>query len=208
MQTTVRAATRPSFTRGWDRASRSCLASSIRTATPRRVPLGGGWPGGTGRMPSRMWSSDAPPRTEMLSSADADSPPFYHFAVGTLSPARAFGTAVAVAVLLAAGCASAPNAPPAIASHTNSPPPGPALLVRRDLAERLIIPLAQVRIIRIEDRVWPDSCLGLPSPELCARQRTSGFRVTLDALGGRYVYHTDRGTSFRYAGPGDTPQRP
>jgi hypothetical protein len=84
----------------------------------------------------------------------------------------------------------------------------PVELVRRDLATRLGIASDSIEITRVEQTLWPDKCLGLPAPELCAPGNTPGYRITLWALGQNYIYHTDRNETFRFAGPGDVPRRP
>lgn len=84
----------------------------------------------------------------------------------------------------------------------------PVQLVRQDLAERLGVAFNSIEVVQVEDVVWPDTCLGLPAPELCARGETPGFRATLVALGQEYTYHTDKSETFRFAGPGDVPKRP
>jgi hypothetical protein len=86
--------------------------------------------------------------------------------------------------------------------------PRPVELVRQDLAEHLGIPIDDVHVVEIKEVIWPDTCLGLPAPELCAPGETPGYQVTLLALGQEYVYHTDKNETFRYAGPGDVPRPP
>lgn len=95
---------------------------------------------------------------------------------------------------------------------TTTPPqptvPRPVELARQNLAERLAVGPDSIDIAEVEEVVWPDTCLGLPAPELCAPGDTPGYQVTLRALGQDYRYHTDEGETFRYAGPGDAPSRP
>ena len=81
-------------------------------------------------------------------------------------------------------------------------------LVRQDLATRLAITPDSIEVTRVEETVWPDTCLGLPAPEICAPGKTPGYRVNLRAFGQNYHYHTDRNETFRFAGPGDAPRRP
>jgi hypothetical protein len=76
----------------------------------------------------------------------------------------------------------------------------PTQTVRRDLGSRLRIPVAQIHVVRVERRIWPDGCLGLPSPEFCAPRPTPGFRITLAAGEERYRYRTNRSGGFRFAG--------
>ncbi len=85
--------------------------------------------------------------------------------------------------------------------------PRPVELVRQDLAEQLDIASSDIEVVQVKTMVWPDTCLGLPAPELCARGETRGFQVILRALGQEYRYHTDRDETFRFAGPGDAPSQ-
>ena len=84
-----------------------------------------------------------------------------------------------------------------------SPPtlPQPVELVREDLAIQLGIAPDDIELVTLEEVIWPDTCLGLPAPELCAPGETPGYRVTLVAQGQEYTYHTDKGDTFRSAGP-------
>jgi hypothetical protein len=102
---------------------------------------------------------------------------------------------VAAAVVL--GAASPAAGVPSVAPTSL---PLPVRIVRRDLAARLEIPVSRVRVVRTEARVWPDGCLGLPSPEFCAPRPTPGFLVTLAARCDRYRYRTDRHSAFRFVG--------
>lgn len=86
--------------------------------------------------------------------------------------------------------------------------PHPVKLVRQDLAERLRVASSSIEVVQMKEVVWPDTCLGLPAPELCAPGETPGYQVILRVLKQEYRYHTDRGETFRFAGPGDVPQRP
>jgi hypothetical protein len=81
-------------------------------------------------------------------------------------------------------------------------------LVRQYLAEQLGVAPSSIEVAAVEETVWPDSCLGLPAPELCALGETSGYRIIFRALGQEYVYRTNKGEGFRFEGPGDEPRRP
>jgi glucose/arabinose dehydrogenase len=73
---------------------------------------------------------------------------------------------------------------------------------RRDLAERLDVPVESVLAVSLTARQWPDSCLGAAEPgEACAQVITPGYQVTLRAADvlGTYTYHTDEGTNARFA---------
>jgi hypothetical protein len=99
-----------------------------------------------------------------------------------------------------------------VASTSSSPSgndlPRPVDVVRRHLAQSLNIEPSEITVDAVEETVWPDTCLGLPAPELCVPGSTPGFQIKLKALGQEYTYHTDEVETFRYAGPGDVPQRP
>jgi hypothetical protein len=50
-----------------------------------------------------------------------------------------------------------------------------------------------VTLVASEATEWPDSGLGCPSPDaLYLTVITPGYRITLEAEGQTYVYHTDR----------------
>jgi hypothetical protein len=60
------------------------------------------------------------------------------------------------------------------------------------LARRLGVPGQDISITQVEERQWPDACLGLPEPgELCAQVITPGFAVTLRHAGTTYLYRTN-----------------
>jgi hypothetical protein len=85
--------------------------------------------------------------------------------------------------------------------------PKPVGLARKELAAYLRVPVDRVEIVKVEAALWPNTCLGLPAPELCAPGETPGYQIVLRALGKEFRYHSDRGESIRFAGPGDIPQR-
>jgi hypothetical protein len=66
---------------------------------------------------------------------------------------------------------------------------------RRDLASRLGLSVADIRVVSVEAVDWPDSSLGCPEPgKMYLQVITPGYRVVLQAGGETYTYHTDRGT--------------
>ena len=68
-------------------------------------------------------------------------------------------------------------------------------LARKDLAERLAVPIEEIRIRSVEMVRWPDSCLGIPTAgQACALVITPGFRIGLQHDNTIFVYHTDTGT--------------
>ncbi len=70
--------------------------------------------------------------------------------------------------------------------------PPAALNVRQALAQQLGIAPTEISVLEAEEVEWRDACLGAASPEvMCAAVITPGYRLVLEANGGRYVYHTD-----------------
>lgn len=98
--------------------------------------------------------------------------------------------------------------PPTIPVPDQSALAGPVRLVQADLAARLRASPDAIGVREVTKVRWPDTCLGLPAPELCAPGETPGYRITLEAFGATYTYHTDLHDTFRFAGPGDQPTRP
>lgn len=65
-------------------------------------------------------------------------------------------------------------------------------LAVRDLALRLDLDPAQIQILAVESVEWPDAGLGCPLPGMnYAQVITPGYRITLEAAGKTYVYHTN-----------------
>jgi hypothetical protein len=81
-------------------------------------------------------------------------------------------------------------------------------LVRQYLAEQLGVEPQSIEVVAMEEVIWPDRCLGLPAPELCAQEETPGYRITFRVLGQEYIYRTNKEEGFRFEGPGDEPRRP
>jgi hypothetical protein len=97
--------------------------------------------------------------------------------------------------LCSSGCALLrdviePDAPP---TPTITPMPTNGVTVaQRVLAQQLGIPVTDVVVISAETAEWPDSCLGLQvEDQRCAQVITPGYRVTLEAQGSRYLFHTN-----------------
>ncbi|MBM3123509.1 MAG: hypothetical protein FJZ87_00380 [Chloroflexi bacterium] len=78
-----------------------------------------------------------------------------------------------------------------------------ANIVSREIAQKAITDLAgylnmdrdQIRIADTQPVDWPDASLGCPQPEVMYVQViTPGYRILLEAKGGKYPYHTDTGS--------------
>lgn len=75
-------------------------------------------------------------------------------------------------------------------------PRGSETLIARakeDLVQRLgLSTVADVRLVSVEARDWPDTSLGCPQEGfMYAQVITPGFRIILEAGGERYEYHSD-----------------
>jgi hypothetical protein len=66
-----------------------------------------------------------------------------------------------------------------------------ARLAREDLARRLGVPTAAVKIRRVKWATWPDASLGCPAPNTTyAQVETEGLLVELEVAGRTHEYHT------------------
>ena len=71
--------------------------------------------------------------------------------------------------------------------------PDAALSARETLAQQLEADPADIAIVSAEPVEWPDSCLGVQvAGTMCLQVITPGYRVTLEAGGEQYVFHTDQ----------------
>jgi len=66
-----------------------------------------------------------------------------------------------------------------------------------DLAGRLNLPPEQIRVVQVQERMWPDSSLGCPQPgEMYLQVITPGYQILLEAGGRQYDYHTGSQARF------------
>ena len=64
--------------------------------------------------------------------------------------------------------------------------------VSQDLARRLNLDISEVITAGIENKEWPDSSMDCPAPGMnYLSVITPGFKITLEASGTLYTYHTD-----------------
>jgi hypothetical protein len=78
--------------------------------------------------------------------------------------------------------------------------------VSQDLAQRLNIDISAITPITAEEREWPDSSLGCPSPDMAYLDViTPGYQIILEASGKSYAYHTDTQDKFVLCGDNDQP---
>lgn len=66
-----------------------------------------------------------------------------------------------------------------------------------DAAGRLGVPAAQVQVVSVESREWPDASLGCPKPGgFYAQVITPGYLIVVGAAGQQLEYHTDTAGHF------------
>ena len=72
-------------------------------------------------------------------------------------------------------------------------------LAKKDLSERLKIPVENIQLVKEEAVEWPDTSLGYPEKGMMyAQVITPGFKIILKAGDKSYEYHSDY---KRVAGP-------
>jgi hypothetical protein len=72
------------------------------------------------------------------------------------------------------------------------------VLVKKDLAQRLKVPVDQLKLVRASDRTWSDANLGCSARKgLVEPIPIQGFAFTFTYGGKQYVYHSDREGHFR-----------
>jgi len=78
-------------------------------------------------------------------------------------------------------------------------PPEIMVEIQNQISEVLGVSLDQIQIETVEQREWPDSCLGLGGPEeSCAQVMTPGWLVVFSIDGQEYRFRADEaGTTIR-----------
>lgn len=65
-------------------------------------------------------------------------------------------------------------------------------LVKKSLASKLGVPVADINVISVDKVTWPDTSLGCPLKGVLYTQvLTPGYAINLEAGGKPYIYHTD-----------------
>jgi len=96
-----------------------------------------------------------------------------------------------------------PTASPTTAAPTATPTPIAVDLTPAQraaiqaLSVKHAIPADQIHLIKTEATIWPNGCLGVVLPGMmCTQATVNGFKITLEANGQQYEYHTNQdGTS-------------
>lgn len=78
-------------------------------------------------------------------------------------------------------------------------PPEVVVEIQNRLSETLGVPVDQIQIETVEQRDWPNGCLGLTEPdEVCTQAITPGWLVVFSIDGTEYRYRVDEtGTNIR-----------
>jgi hypothetical protein len=85
-----------------------------------------------------------------------------------------------------AGSSGTPGSP-----GTPEPTGGPVGQAKADLAKRLGVDAAQVRVVSSTEVTWPDGSLGCPEPGMNYTQAlVPGSRIILEVAGKQYHYHS------------------
>ncbi len=72
-------------------------------------------------------------------------------------------------------------------------PPDVALNVQNFISESMAVPLENIEITNVEQREWPDGCLGLPEgDEACVEAITPGWLLTFNIDNQEYKYRVDQ----------------
>ncbi|HEU4324720.1 MAG TPA: hypothetical protein VFS21_16365 [Roseiflexaceae bacterium] len=67
-------------------------------------------------------------------------------------------------------------------------------LARKELTSKAAVQDSEITVVSVEEVEWRDSSLGCPEPDVMYMQViTPGYRITLEAQGKRYTYHSDMG---------------
>lgn len=107
-----------------------------------------------------------------------------------------------LAGLVLAACGSGQANTPATQENPaleNTLPPEVALNVQNFIVESMGVVAENIEIKNVEQKDWPDGCLGLPEgDEACVEAITPGWLLTFDIDGQEYRYRVDQtGTVIR-----------
>ena len=115
-----------------------------------------------------------------------------------------------LATLIAGGCASSlpiarePQVLPTLGDASQMTPSAPGMQslikkIKEDLAKRLSITTAEIKVVEFSDVIWPDSSLGCPQKGMAYLQvLTPGYLILLEYANKQYEYHADLGQDFIY----------
>ncbi|MCL2933788.1 MAG: hypothetical protein MGG11_16530 [Trichodesmium sp. MAG_R03] len=82
--------------------------------------------------------------------------------------------------------------PEKIANQSEKIPNDTVEAVRQDLASQIGIAPEKIKVIKVTQETWPNTCLGLAkNDELCGLRLVEGWRLVLSNGKGKWVYRTD-----------------
>ena len=107
-----------------------------------------------------------------------------------------------LAGVIVSACASNQENPPATQvdpALENVLPPDVALNVQNFISESMVVPLESIKITSVEQKDWPNGCLGLPEAnEACIEAITPGWLLTFNIDNQEYKFRVDQtGTVIR-----------
>ena len=101
-------------------------------------------------------------------------------------------TVIVILALLLAACTSTTTAQPAQTAQPGVVQIDAVRVVEEMLATQLAISVDTIKIVRVEDAEWLDTCLGMGTEvESCAKVITRGFRIVLQVEDKQYTFRTD-----------------
>jgi hypothetical protein len=115
-----------------------------------------------------------------------------------------------LATLLSGGCASSlpiarePQVLPTLGDGSQMTPSVPGMQsliekIKEDLAKRLSITMAEIKVLESSEVVWPDSSLGCPQKGMAYLQvLTPGYLILLEYANHQYEYHAGLSQDYMY----------
>ena len=86
-----------------------------------------------------------------------------------------------------------PPAPSDVPTPVQVKPGGPELAAIQAMSAKYNIPVGDIQLIKSQPIAWPNGCLGVVLPGvMCTSQIVDGFKVTLEANGKQFEYHTNQ----------------
>lgn len=91
----------------------------------------------------------------------------------------------------------APTSRTAVIQGSGEVPPQIIAIFQDDLARRALVKHDAITVVSATQQQWSDGAMGCPQPgEVYTQMIVPGYRVVMEAAGGRYAYHSDRRGNF------------
>ncbi|MCU0537062.1 MAG: hypothetical protein MUD14_24515 [Hydrococcus sp. Prado102] len=86
-----------------------------------------------------------------------------------------------------------------LTNPNNSPAAEVIEAVRQDLSNRTNLESDRFKLVKSNQKTWPDGCLGLPrSDEMCTQALVEGWQIVIESGDRTWIYRTDaRGRTIR-----------